>query len=89
MDKGQILQFLRSVAQSLNRNGISGGPFGILRKETGNQCGGYSCDIICAGQGSSQRQYDVLGDVEGAQSPGWGAPHTIANNIRVDVCEIQ
>lgn len=89
MDKGQILQFLRSVAQSLNRNGIGGGPFGILRKESGNQCGGYSCDIICAGQGSSQRQHDVLGDVEGAQSPGWGSPHTIANNIRIDVCEIQ
>ena len=89
MDKGQILDFLRTVARSLNRNGIGGGPFGILRKESGNNCGGYSCDIICAGQGSSQRQYDVLGDVEGAQSPGWGAPHTIANNIRVDVCEIQ
>lgn len=89
MDKGQILAFLRSVARSLNRNGIDGGPFGILRKNAGNQCGGYSCDIICAGQGASQRQHDVLGDVEGAQSPQWGPPHTISNGIRIDVCEIQ
>jgi hypothetical protein len=89
MDRGQIVDFLRNVARSLNRNGIPGGPFGILRKEGGNQCGGYSCDIICSGQGTAQRQYDVLGDVDGSQSPSWGSPHTIADNIRIDVCEIQ
>ncbi|CAN5883282.1 hypothetical protein BH24ACI5_BH24ACI5_15190 [soil metagenome] len=88
MSKDQILGFLRTVAQALNRNGIGGGPYGILRKESGNQCGGYSCDIICVGQGTSQLQYDVLGDVEGAQSPGWGSPHTYPG-IRIDVCEIQ
>lgn len=88
MDRGQIVVFLRTLAQSLNRNNISGGPFGILRKESGNQCGGYSCDIICAGQGTSQRQYDVLGDVDSAQTPSWGAPHTYPG-IRIDVCEIQ
>jgi hypothetical protein len=88
MNNGQILSFLRASAQSLNRNGISGGPYGILRKSGGNNCGGYSCDIICAGQGTSQRQHDVLGDVEGAQSAGWGGAHTYPN-IRIDVCEIQ
>jgi hypothetical protein len=88
MNNGQILSFLRASAQSLNRNGISGGPYGILRKAGGSNCGGYSCDILCAGQGTAQRQHDVLGDVEGAQSAGWGGAHTYPN-IRVDVCEIQ
>jgi len=86
MNEGQLLDFLRNVARSLNRNGIGGGPWGILRKGGGHNCGGYSCDIICAGQGSGQRQYDVLGDVNGAQSPGWDGP---LPTIRVDVCEIQ
>jgi len=88
MSHGQMVDFLRNVARSLNRNGISGGPFGILRKQSGTNCGGYSCDVICAGQGSSQRQYDVLGDIEGAQTPGWAGPHT-GSDIRVDVCEVQ
>ena len=88
MNSGQILSFLRATAQSLNRNGISGGPFGILRKTGGTNCGGYSCDIVCAGQGSGQRQHDVLGDVEGLQAAGWGGTKT-APNIRIDVCEIQ
>ena len=88
MNDGQLLEFLKSTARSLNRNGIGGGPFGLLRKSSGNQCSGYSCDILCAGQGTSQRQYDILGDVEGSQSAGWGAAHTYPG-IRVDVCEIQ
>jgi hypothetical protein len=86
MGAGQLLDFLRHVARSLNRNSIGGGPWGILRKQGGHNCGGYSCDIICADQGGSQRQYDVLGDVNGAQSPGWSGP---LSPIRVDVCEIQ
>ncbi len=88
MSDGQLVEFLRSVARSLNGNGISGGPFGLLRKGGGSNCGGYACDIICAGQGNGQKQWDVLGDAEGAQSPGWGGPATVPN-IRVDVCEIQ
>ena len=88
MSTGQMLQFMRAVAQSLNRNGISGGPFGILRKAGGHNCGGYSCDVICAGQGGSQRQWDVLGDIDGDQTPGWGGPNS-GSDIRVDVCEIQ
>jgi hypothetical protein len=88
MDRGQTVEFLRAVARSLNRNGIGGGPYGILRKAGGNQCGGYSCDIICAGQGTGQRQHDVLSDWDGPQGPVWGSAHTWPN-IRVDVCEIQ
>lgn len=88
MSHNDMFAFMRSVAQSMNRNGISGGPFGILRKESGANCNGYSCDILCAGQGNSQRQWDVLGDIDGAQSPGWRGPLTVPG-IRVDVCEIQ
>ena len=88
MSDGQLLEFVRASAKSLNRNGIPGGAFGILRKSGGASCGGYSCDIICAGQGTGQRQHDVLGDAEGAQTAGWGPPKTYPD-IRVDVCEIQ
>lgn len=88
MSPSQTLDFLRASARSLNRNGIGGGPFGILRKTNGANCNGFSCDIICAGQGGGQVQYDVLADAEGAQVAGWGGGKT-APNIRADVCEIQ
>jgi hypothetical protein len=88
MSASQTVDFLRATARSLNSNGISGGPFGILRKSGGSSCNGYSCDIICSGQGGGQRQWDVLGDAEGAQSPGWSGPQS-GSGIRVDVCEIQ
>jgi hypothetical protein len=88
MSSGEMLTFMRNVARSLNANGIADGPFGILRKAGGNNCGGYSCDVVCAGSGNGQRQWDVLGDIEGAQSPGWSGPHTVPG-IRVDVCEVQ
>jgi hypothetical protein len=88
MSQGQLLEFERAVARSLNANGISGGPYGILRKGGGANCGGFSCDIICAGQGNDQSQYDILGDAEGDQRPAWNGPNRVPN-IRVDVCEIQ
>jgi hypothetical protein len=88
MSPGQLLEFERAVARSLNANGISGGPYGILRKAGGANCNGYSCDIICAGQGNDQGQWDILGDAEGAQNPAWNGPNRVPN-IRVDVCEIQ
>jgi hypothetical protein len=88
MNSSQTVSFLISTAKSLNANGISGAPFGILRKAGGASCNGYSCDIVCSGNGSGQRQWDVLGDAEGAQTPAWGGPHSLPN-IRVDVCEIQ
>jgi hypothetical protein len=88
MSSSQTVSFLQSSARSLTANGIAGGPFGILRKAGGSSCNGYSCDIICAGNGGGQRQWDVLGDAEGAQTPAWNGPNTVPN-IRVDVCEIQ
>ena len=88
MNSSQTVSFLQQTARSLNANGISGAPFGILRKAGGNQCNGYSCDIICSGQGNSQRQWDVLRDFEGPQEPTWSGPHTVPH-IRIDVCEIQ
>lgn len=88
MSRDQMLELMKASARSLNRNAIPNGPWGILRKAAGNQCGGYSCDIVCAGQGTSQRQVDILGDVESAQVAGWGATHTYPG-IRVDICEIQ
>jgi hypothetical protein len=88
MSSGQMVEFLKSTARSLNRNGIGGGPFGILRKGSGSNCHGYSCDIICSGQGNGQAQWDVLGDADGAQTPAWGGPNRVPG-IRVDVCEIQ
>ena len=86
MSHGDMYNYVRAVAQSLNRNGIGGGPFGILRKGSGTSCNGYSCDVVCSGQGGGQRQYDVLGDIDGAQNPTWGQ---ITGSIRVDVCEVQ
>jgi len=88
MSHAQMLEFVKATTRSLNRNNISGAPFGILRKSGGTNCGGYSCDVICSGQGNSQRQWDILGDIEGSQWPGWGGPNTVPN-IRVDVCEVQ
>jgi len=88
MSSSQLVEFLRASAKSLNRNNIAGSPYGLLRKGGGHNCNGYSCDILCAGQGTSQRQVDVLGDADGAQVAGWGSTLTYPN-IRVDVCEIQ
>ncbi len=88
MSSSEMVTFLRGVAHDLNAAGIGGGPFGLLRKQSGSSCGGYSCDIICAGQGTSQKQWDVLGDADGAQTPAWIGPKEYPN-IRVDLCEIQ
>ncbi|MBA3639329.1 MAG: hypothetical protein M3451_14210 [Chloroflexota bacterium] len=63
--------FLRKVAYDLNRAGMEHRPYGLLIKTTGNNCHGYSCDIICAGQGGGQRQWDILIDEDSAQIPVW------------------
>jgi hypothetical protein len=88
MSDGEIVALLKGVASDLNKANIAGGPFGILEKGSGANCNGYSCDIICSGQNNSQKQWDVLGDAEGAAYPTWSGPHTVPN-IRVDTCEIQ
>jgi hypothetical protein len=86
MSSSQAVAFLKGSARDMNRASISQGPFGILQKKTGNNCVGYSCDIICAGQGNSQKQWDVLIDEKYAN---WGTPMTAAGGARIDVCEIQ
>ena len=88
MDEAELLDFINRLAANLNRNGIGGGPFGALRKTAGTNCGGYSCDIVCAGQGGGQRQWDVLHDIDGPQAPTWYGPKQ-GGQIRVDVCEIR
>lgn len=76
--------FLLESARDFNTAGVPGGPWGLLRKASGNNCNGYSCDILCAGQGSDQEQYDVLVD---ENIPTFGG--SLGSGIRVDVCEIQ
>jgi hypothetical protein len=82
MDHEEVIDFLREVAYDLNQTGISDhGGFGILVKDTGNNCLGYSCDIICEGNGSDQNQYDVLID---DVIPNWAD----VENPTVRPCEI-
>jgi len=88
MDEAELLDFVNRLAANLNHNGVGGGPYGVLRKAAGNSCGGYSCDIVCAGQGGGQRQWDVLHDLDGPQMPIWYGPKQ-GGQIRVDVCEIR
>jgi hypothetical protein len=87
MSNDQVVQFEKSVASDLNKSSIGGGPYGLLRKSSGASCGGYACDIICTGQGSGQKQWDILGDSDGAQTPAWNGPNTTPN-IRVDSCDV-
>lgn len=88
MSSSEMVAFLRGSARDMNAAGLSGGPFGLLRKTSGANCAGYSCDILCAGSGTSQRQWDVLGDADGAQTPAWIGPK-VWPDIRLDTCEIQ
>ena len=79
--------WLSRVARDFNIAGVPGGPYGILQKRTGNNCGGYSCDILCSGHGNNQLQFDVLVDDRIPVFGGGGAD--VHDGIRVDVCEIQ
>jgi hypothetical protein len=81
----EIVALLRGVAHDLNARAYPGGPWGILQKTSGSNCNGYSCDIICAGQGGSQRQYDVLIDAGGTSQPTWDGP---LSPITPRTCEI-
>jgi len=82
MDHEETIQFMREVAYDLNRLGISDkGGFGILIKTTGNNCLGYSCDIICEGNGNDQNQYDILID---ERIPNWAE----VSQVTVRECEI-
>jgi hypothetical protein len=88
MSATNLVNFLKASATDINRLGTVGGPWGILVKTSGAQCNGYSCDILCLGNGSSQVQRDVLIDAEGSQIPLWGGPKT-GSEIAVRVCEPQ
>ncbi len=85
MSSSQHVSFLKDVARDLNAKGFAPGGFGLLAKSSGSSCNGFSCDVICAGQGTAQQQWDVLGDSEGAANPTWNGPHTYGS-IRVDTC---
>ncbi len=83
---GEHYELNVAVAKELNRAGVEGGPFGILRKSVGNNCLGYSCDILCSGNGNQQEQYDYLIN---DKIPTWGDSKNVHEGIRVDICEIQ
>ena len=74
MSDSQLVAFLKGSASDITRLGTAGGPWGILEKTSGANCEGFSCDILCLGNGSGQVQRDVLIDAEGAQTPTWGSP---------------
>lgn len=87
MSSSQIVSFLSQSAKDLTAAGINGAPFGLLVKTGGNQCDGYSCDILCSGNGPGQRQWDVLGDSDGAQFPVFA--ELPFSHIVVRQCNIQ
>ena len=86
MNADQIVAFLRASAKDINALGTEGSPWGVLVKTSGAQCNGYSCDILCLGNGPGQIQRDVLIDAEGAQEPVWGGPMS-GGSIAVRPCE--
>lgn len=55
---------------------------GIFKKTTGNNCLGYSCDIICYKDG---RLYDVFGSWETLASPQWGLASTNGEAARCEM----
>lgn len=93
MTADQENDFIKASAVALRNNNIPGAPFGILHKTSGTNCNGYACDILCAGEGQSQLQWDVLSDGDpwpngGAQVPQWRSPAGYPG-IRVDTCDLQ
>jgi hypothetical protein len=93
MSAAEIVELLKSIAHRMNAERLEGGPFGVLVKTGGAQCNGYACDIICTGNGSAQKQWDVLGDADpaesdtpGRQSPDFGEP---LSTIAIRVCEFE
>ena len=83
MDHDETIQFMKEVAFDLNQLGISDkGGFGLLIKTIGNNCLGYSCDIICEGNGPNQNQYDILRD---ESEPQWSE---VGDGLVVRECEI-
>lgn len=85
-DEDDAFDFLTSIARDLNKARYDDwNTWGVLQKLAGRNCNGISCDIICRGNGSAQKQWDVL---LASEIPKWDAPHEGAD-IRADVCLIQ
>ena len=74
----ELHEFLEKVAYDLNQMGHEHRPYGRLVKDTGNNCHGYSCDIICSNANGQQRQWDVLLDEDILQAPVWNRVPEIA-----------
>jgi len=85
MSSADRVAFLKGSARDFNAAGIAAGPFGILVKTSGSNCNGYSCDILCAGNGPAQRQWDVLAGIPGSPVT-WSE---VAPPVTVRQCEIQ
>jgi uncharacterized protein YegP (UPF0339 family) len=89
-DPAVYVALLRDIAQHFNAKSIDSGgrgPFGLLRKTSGHQCLGFSCDSLCAGQHDAQGQWDIWIDSD-PRRPIWGGPLTAEGGARIDVCEI-
>ena len=83
MSSSQTVTFLQSSARSLTaqrhrRRAVRT----CCAKSGGSSCNGFSCDIICSGNGNSQRQWDVLGDAEGGADAGMERPEHGAEHPR-------
>lgn len=84
MSSSEFVAFLRGLASDLNAGGFPYAPnYGILQKPDGNNCNGYSCDIICVGQGNGQLQWDVL--IDDGRQAGWSGP---LGTIVPRICEV-
>jgi hypothetical protein len=81
LDHHEFPVLLKRIARDLNKAGVDGGPFGVLVKTEGNNCEGYSCDIICSHTAGDHDQYDVLLD---ENIPQWNE----VDNPTVRPCEI-
>ena len=79
----KLPEFLERVAFDLNVGGHEWAPYGRLVKTIGNNCQGYSCDIICSDAGG-HRQWDVLIDEDSLQGPVWNR----VGEVNVRPCEI-
>ena len=71
IEHDELPEFLEKVAYDLNHGGHEHAPYGRLVKNEGNNCHGYSCDIICSNANGSHRQWDILLDEDAAQVPAW------------------
>lgn len=77
LSPAQAPALLADIARDLNTS--RPGYYGRLEKKTGNNCGGFSCDIICETPGPNHQLWDVFIDGPdatsnhaGAATPTWG-----------------